>query len=135
MRPFLDTNVLVYAALSDDPRRPTAERLLTGGGTISVQVLNEFVNVARGKLSWSWPDIETMLALVSGQSRRVLDLSVATHEAAVALARDHRLSFYDALIVASALEAGCDTLFTEDMQHGRKFGGLVIVNPFIEGDR
>ena len=135
MRPFLDTNVLVYAVLSDDPRRPTAERLLTAGGTISVQVLNEFVNVARGKLGWSWPDIETMLALVRSPSRRVLDLSVATHEAAVALARDHSLSFYDALIVAAALESGCDTLFTEDMQHGRKFGGLVIVNPFVEGGR
>ena len=135
MRPFLDTNVLVYAALSDDPRRPTAERLLAAGGTISVQVLNEFVNVARGKLGWSWPDIEVMLALVRRQSRRVLDVSVATHEAAVALARDHRLSFYDALIVAAALEAGCDTLYTEDMQHGRKFGGLTIVNPFIEDGR
>lgn len=102
MTPFLDTNVLVYAALSDDPRRPTAEQLMAAGGTISVQVLNEFANVARGKLRWSWPDIESMLALVRSQSRRVLDLSVATHEAAVALARDHRLSFYDALIVAAA---------------------------------
>jgi predicted nucleic acid-binding protein len=53
----------------------------------------------------------------------------------VALARDHRLSFYDALIVAAALEAGCDTLYTKDMQHGRKFGGLTIVNPFIEDGR
>ena len=133
MRPFLDTNVLVYAALSDDHRRPTAEQLLAAGATISVQVLNEFVNVARGKLGWSWPDIETMLSLVGSRSRRVLDLSVATHEAAVALARDHGLSFYDALIVAAALEAGCDILYTEDMQHGRKFGGLTIVNPFVEG--
>ncbi|TMJ22041.1 MAG: PIN domain-containing protein [Alphaproteobacteria bacterium] len=97
MKPFLDTNVLVYAVLSDDPRRPTAGRLLAAGGTISVQVLNEFANVARGKL----------------------------------LARDHGLAFYDALIVAAALEAGCDTLFTEDMQHGRKFGSLTIINPFI----
>jgi predicted nucleic acid-binding protein len=75
-----------------------------------------------------------MLALVRSRSRRVLDLSVATHEAAIALARDHRLSFYDALIVAAAQEAGCDTLYTEDMQHGRALGGLTIVNPFIEGD-
>lgn len=132
MKPFLDTNVLVYAALSDDPRRPAAERLLMAGGTISVQVLNEFVNVARRKLGWSWPDIETMLALVRSRSRRVLDLSVATHEAAIALARDHRLSFYDALIIAAALEAGCDTLYSEDMQHGREFGGLTIINPFVE---
>ena len=131
MKPFLDTNVLVYAALSDDPRCPVAERLLTVGGTISVQVLNEFVNVARGKLKWPWPDIEAMLALVRRRSAQVRDISVSTHDAALALARDHGLSIYDALIVASAIEAGCDTLFTEDMQHGRKFGHLTVVNPFI----
>ena len=131
MKPFLDTNVLVYAVLSDDPRRPTAERLLAAGGTISVQVLNEFANVARGKLNWPWLDIEATLALVRSRSRRVRDLGVSTHEAALLLACDHGLAFYDALIVAAALEAGCDTLFTEDMQHGRKFGSLTIINPFI----
>jgi len=131
VKPFLDTNVLVYAVLSDDPRRPTAERLLAAGGTISVQVLNEFANVARGKLNWPWLDIEATLALVRSRSRRVRDIAVSTHEAALLLARDHGLAFYDALIVAAALEAGCDTLFTEDMQHGRKFGSLTIINPFI----
>ena len=133
MKPFLDTNILVYAALSDDPRRPTAERLLAAGGTISVQVLNEFANVARGKLKWPWPDIEAMLALVRGRSAQVRDISVSTHEGALALARDHGLSIYDALIVVSAIEAGCDTLYTEDMQHGRTIGELAIVNPFLEG--
>lgn len=133
MKPFLDTNVLVYAVLSDDPRCPIAERLVAAGGTLSVQVLNEFANVARSKLKWPWPDIETTLALVRGRSGRVRDLSVSTHDAALALARDHGLAFYDALIVASAIEAGCDTLFTEDMQHDRKFGRLAVVNPFLDG--
>jgi predicted nucleic acid-binding protein len=68
--------------------------------------------------------------LVLSRSRH--DISLSTHQAAVALARDHNIAFYDALIVAAAQEAGCDTLFTEDMQHGRKFGGLTIVNPFLE---
>ena len=53
--------------------------------------------------------------------------------AARALAQDHQLSFYDALIVVSAIEAGGDTLFSEDMQHGRSIGGLAIVNPFLDG--
>jgi predicted nucleic acid-binding protein len=132
VKPFLDTNVLVYAVLSDDPRRPTAERLLAAGGTISVQVLNEFANVARGKLKWPWRDIEATLALVRSRSGRVRDISTLTHESALALARDHSLAFYDALIVAAAIDAGCDTLFTEDMQHGRTFGNLAIVNPFLE---
>ncbi|MDD1536578.1 MULTISPECIES: PIN domain-containing protein [unclassified Bradyrhizobium] len=132
MTVFLDTNVLVYAALSDDPRCAIAERLLAAGGAISVQVLNEFANVARAKLKWSWPDIEAMLALVRNRSGRVQPIAMSTHEAALAFARDHNVSFYDALIVAAAVEAGCDTVLTEDMQHGRKFGGLTIVNPFIE---
>jgi len=54
------------------------------------------------------------------------------HAAARALAEDHRLSFYDALIVASAIEAGCNVLYSEDMQHGRAIGGLTIANPFLE---
>ena len=62
-----------------------------------------------------------------------MPITLETHGNAVALARDHGLAFYDALIVASAIEAGCDTLFSEDMQHGRKIGGLAIVNPFLEG--
>ncbi len=132
MKPFFDTNVLVYAVLSDDPRCATAVRLLKAGGGLSVQVLNEFVNVARNKLKWPWGDIEATLALVLSRSGQVRDISLSTHQAAPALARDHNLAFYDALIVAAALEARCDTLFSEDMQHGRKFGTLSIVNPFLE---
>jgi predicted nucleic acid-binding protein len=59
-------------------------------------------------------------------------LTAGTHELAVTLARDHGLAFYDALIVASAIEAGCDTLYTEDMRHTRAIGGLTIRNPFLE---
>ncbi len=65
MRPFFDTNVLVYAVLSDDPRCATAVRVLTAGGAVSIQVLNEFVNVARNKLKWPWGDIEATLGWFS----------------------------------------------------------------------
>jgi predicted nucleic acid-binding protein len=51
---------------------------------------------------------------------------------ALVLARDHTLAFYDALIVAAAIEAGCETLYSEGMQHGRSVGGLTIVNPFLD---
>jgi len=62
----------------------------------------------------------------------VVSVTLNTHTAAVSLAREHGLSFHDALIVASAIETGCDILYTEDMQHGRAIGGLAIVNPFFE---
>ena len=130
MSPFIDTNVLVYASIADDPRRAVAEQILLAGGVISAQVLNEFTSVARGKLKWPWADIETAVRLIRGRVGRVRALTAETHAAALALARDHDLSFYDALIVAAAIEAGCDTLWSEDMQHGRVIGGLTIRNPF-----
>jgi predicted nucleic acid-binding protein len=97
---------------------------------ISVQVLSEFTNVARSKLKWPWPDIEAALALYGGQIGRVRSLTAQTHAAALALARDHGFAFYDAMIVAAAIEAGCHTLYTEDMQDGLVIGGLTIRNPF-----
>jgi predicted nucleic acid-binding protein len=127
---FVDTNILVYA-VSDDPRRNRAKAVLAAGGTVSVQVLNEFANVLRKKLKQDWDFIATAL----GQFRILLDpvlpLTSKTHDAAIALAREHSLGFYDALIIASALEANCTTVLTEDMQHGRTIGTLTVQNPFL----
>jgi predicted nucleic acid-binding protein len=131
VKPFIDTNVLVYASLSDDPRRHAAEQVLLAGGMISAQVLNEFANVARSKLNWPWASIEAAIGLIKGRIRKVAPLTAETNAAALKLARDHGLSFYDALIVATAIEAGCDTLWSEDMQHGRAVSGLTIRNPFL----
>ena len=130
MKPFLDTNVLVYSVLSDDPRRERAEAALLAGGVVSVQVMNEFANVARRKLGWDWPAVEAALDLIERQCRPVRPLSLATHRTAIGVSRDHGLSIYDGLIVAAALEAGCDRLLTEDLQAGRSFGALVVTNPF-----
>ena len=130
---FLDSNVLIYAISADDPRAAIATGLVAQGGKISVQVLNEFANVARRKLLRSWPDIAEALAAFRMLCADPLPLTVATHEAALTIAADGQLSFYDSLIVASALEAGCTTLLSEDMQDGRTFDGrLTIRNPFAD---
>ena len=129
MRPFLDTNVLVYA-LSADPRHDRAQGLLADGGTVSVQVLDELVNVLRRKLQRSWPEIEAALTDLGAVLGNPIPLTLAIHQAARWLARDHGFAFHDALIIAAALDAGCDTLLTEDMQDGRQVAGLTIVNPF-----
>jgi predicted nucleic acid-binding protein len=71
--------------------------------------------------------------VIQAQFPDIVPLTADTHGAALALARDHNFAFYDALIVASAIEAGCDVLYSEDMQHGRAIGGLTIQNPFEEG--
>lgn len=128
---FLDTNILVYATAKGDPRAATAIRLLSAGGVVSVQVLNEFASVARRKLRWPWAEVIRALAEFRILLRTPQPISLATHETALQLAQQDRLSIYDALIVASALEAGCTTLLSEDMQDGRVIDGrLTIRNPF-----
>jgi predicted nucleic acid-binding protein len=130
---FFDTSILVYAQQTDR-KADQARALFAGGGKLSVQVLNEFTAVSRRKQRRDWHEIaeaiSDALALVDPPLALTLDL----HAAARALAEDHRLSFYDALVVATAIEAGCNILYTEDMQHGRKFGSLAIVNPFLESE-
>jgi predicted nucleic acid-binding protein len=123
--------ILVYGFLDID-KRDRAIAVLSEGGCISAQVLNEFTNVARQKRQRPWSEIEAAIAVIREWFPDIVPLTEQTHARALALARDHGMSFYDALIVAAAQEAGCDTLFTEDLQHGRKFGGLTIVNPFLE---
>lgn len=129
-KPFLDTNILIYAFASNDPRSDAAETLLAAGGIISIQVLNEYVNVSRRKLAREWAEIEDVLGVL----RRLLDppipLTIELHEAALRLARDRGFAFYDSLIVAAAQHAGCQVLYSEDMQDGQTIQGLTIRNPF-----
>lgn len=129
MRAFFDTNIFVYAFLNVEKRR-SALATLARGGVISVQVLNEFTNVARRKWQKPWQDIEAAVGVIRVGFPEVVPVTVETNAAALALARDHGLSFYDALIVASAQEAGCDTLYSEDLQAGRRFLDLTVLNPF-----
>jgi len=127
---FFDTNILVYLASGDAEKADRAESILGDGGVISVQVLNELTNVARRKMRMTWADTHAFLSLI----RRLLTvqpMTVETHESGLALAERYNLSTYDAMIAASALHAGCDTLWSEDMQDGMALGqGLRVVNPF-----
>ena len=131
MTPFFDTNIVVYAFL-DVAKRERALDLIASGGVISAQVLNEFTNVARRKRQRDWSDIERAISVIRARFPDIMPLTADTHAAALDLARDHGLAFYDALIVAAAIEGKCDILYSEDMQSGRTIGGLAIVNPFLE---
>ena len=97
-----------------------------------MQVLNELTAVSRRKQRRDWREIAEAISDVLAVVDPPLALTLDLHVTARALAEDHRLSFYDALIVASAIAAGCDILYSEDRQPGRKFSRLTIVNPFIE---
>ena len=130
MTSFLDTNLLVYAQ-ADDAKSERARELVLEGGVISVQVLNEFTSVMNRKFRVSWNEIVEALQDVESAVDKVLPIDLAAHAKAVQLARDHGFNFYDALIVAAALEAGCTHLLSEDLQAGRRIDGLTIVNPFL----
>jgi predicted nucleic acid-binding protein len=129
-KPFLDTNVIIYAFAKNDPRGRAAELLVAAGGTISVQVLNEFVNVSRRKLGRGWIDSEKQLKVLQSLLDPPVPLTLDLHKAAIEVARDHHVSFYDALIIAASAEAKCSVLYSEDMQDGRQIEGITIKNPF-----
>jgi predicted nucleic acid-binding protein len=127
---FFDTNVLLYLLSADAPKADRASDLLERGGMVSVQVLNEFASVATRKLHMTIAEMRDILATVR-QLCEVSALDLATHDRALDIAEQHHLSIFDALIVASALDAGCTTLWSEDLPHGHRIEGLTIRNPFI----
>ena len=130
---FFDTNVLLYMASRDVAKADRAEQIVTEGGSISVQVLNELTNVARRKMQMSWPETRAFLSLIRGLLP-VQPITVEVHETGLDLAERYRLSTYDAMIAASALHADCDTLWSEDMQDGLTIEErLRVRNPFTAG--
>ena len=133
---FLDTNVLIYSVARNDARSEIAETLLAAGGVVSVQVFNEFAAMARRKLGMSWDDIAEALDAIRILCPSPRAISMETHDAAVKIARTHGFHMHDALVVASALAADCETLYTEDLQDGQVIEErLTIRNPFktVEG--
>jgi predicted nucleic acid-binding protein len=136
---FLDTNILVYTFDDGDSgkraraRELVAEALSESHGIISYQVIQEFLNAALRKFvkPLSAADAERYLTVVLEPLCAVF-ASVELYHQAIDIAERWMYSFYDSLIVASALQAGCTVLYSEDLQHGQKIGGLRILNPFVE---
>lgn len=131
MTAFFDTNILVYA-FSQDSRAERARALLDVGGTVGVQCLNEFANVARNKLGMDWGEVDAAL----GEIRLLCDVGAPVdldlHKSGLAIARRYRLNVFDSLILAAALRAGCEILWSEDMQDGLVVEtALTIRNPFL----
>ncbi len=128
---FFDTNVLIYAVAGEDPRSVQAEELLASGGVLSVQILNEFVSVARRKILMSWSDVTEALDAFRVLCPSPLPITIEIHEEALKIAEKHGYKIYDALVIAAALQAGCATLYSEDLQNGQTIDGqLTIRNPF-----
>jgi predicted nucleic acid-binding protein len=127
---FFDTNLLLYLFSSSPEKADTVETLLSEGGTISVQVLNEFAAVARRKLQMTFAEISEIADTLT-QTLKVVPLTLEIHRRGLQLAERYGYSAYDAMILAAALESGCKQLLTEDLQHQQRVESILdIINPF-----
>jgi predicted nucleic acid-binding protein len=140
-RVFLDTNILVYgidSSQKDKQRR--ALEILEGSAkdyrdvhfVLSTQVLQEFYATAAGKLAVPLDESDAERAVTRLARLPVVQVDTQMILDAIATSREHGLKFWDALIVRAALDAGCDTLLTEDLQHDQVFDGLRVQNPFLD---
>lgn len=130
-RAFLDSNVLIYSVSRDDPRRARATSLIEDGAVVSVQCLDEFCSVALRKLKMTWETVDVARDQLITVAELVVPLTLDTHFLGLLLAQRYSLSVYDGMIVSAALQAGCETLWSEDMQDGLVIGGrMTISNPF-----
>ena len=131
---FLDTNIVVYLYSGDEPeKRATALALIEHDNSIvSTQVLSELANTMSRKFRLSFDVVAQAVAEVR-DACTVVPVMPDTVSQALALAQKYRYSYYDSLILAAALSAGCETLATEDMQSGQLIEGvLTIRNPFVK---
>jgi len=131
---FIDTNVVLYALGTEEPKRSIAQDALNRHPILSVQVLSEAGNVLHRKYGIPKAEVviqlETIVALVD----RVVPLEVASLRRGWDLWERYSLAWFDSLILASALTANCQVLYSEDFQHGQKIEDqLTILNPFVAG--
>lgn len=131
---FLDTNILLYAASSakseQNKRNKARELLAMEGGGLSVQVQAEFYVNATGK--FKLPHDKVVGILESLDSYPVLSLTEAVFWAALQFKGHYQLSYWDSAIIAAALELGCHTVYSEDLNHGQSYAGVRVINPFID---
>jgi predicted nucleic acid-binding protein len=127
---FLDTNVLIYGVAIGE-RGKIARRLVVEGGIIAVQSLNEFTDVSRRKLKKDWGEIEADIEALLMTCSVFETVTAAIHANGRRIAKEHHLRIFDAMLVATALEARCDTFVSEDLHTGMVFDGrLTVSNPF-----
>ena len=133
---FIDTNVFVYVADSKNPaKRAVARKLITtavssGDCRINVQVLNEFTSVAHRKLGLATEEIKAYLELF--RALPVFPMSADVTEKGIDVMNRYEIQFYDALLLGSASESGCDEFVSEDLNDGQTYCGMKAVNPFKE---
>ncbi len=133
---FIDSNIIVYA--NDCSNRDKQERAIqlvqhlmrSQSGVISTQIMQEYANVALTKLEQPSPVILRQLKLL--ENLTLAPITAKTTRRAVELKITYQLSFWDANIIATAEEADCDIILSEDLNAGQLYAGLEMVNPFTQ---
>jgi predicted nucleic acid-binding protein len=126
---FFDSNVLLYSVSGDLVKADRAEELLTAGGCVTVQVLNECTSVLRRKLNAEWSDIWHFSENIR-TSCTVFPVTTDIHIRGLSIAERYKFRIHDSMLVAAALLLGCTTMYSEDMHNGMVIDGLTIRNPF-----
>ena len=133
---FIDSNIIVYAHDLDKERREIAQQdiingIISGNAVISAQVLSEFFVTVTQKIKepLSLPAAEAEVVLLS--RLEVVSLDIFLVQTAIRLQRKHRLSYWDSLILASAIKGGCAEIYSEDFTHARRYEGVLIKNIFL----
>nr|WP_315227387.1 PIN domain-containing protein [uncultured Albidiferax sp.] len=134
---FFDTNILVYSVDGREPQKQKAaltlyaHTVVDGSFAISTQVLAEFYNATvKGKKPLLQRD-EARLQVQTLARQRVVPTTAAMVGAATGHAERYQLQWWDAMVLEAALSVGASTLYSEDFQHGQRFGGVTVVNPFL----
>ena len=131
---FIDTNVLIYSYSIDEPlKSAAANRVLddSSNNIISSQVISELSNILFKKFKLTSEEIENVILEVDNLLP-IVGFDITTQVKAIRLKNKYKLQFYDSLIIATALENGCNILFSEDMQHLQVIDNtLTIINPFV----
>ncbi|EIJ44133.1 putative nucleic-acid-binding protein [Beggiatoa alba B18LD] len=130
---FIDTNILIYALARESDafhKKQIAIDLLSQSPILSTQIINECSNVLRRKFNWTYYEIRETFEFVLTIAT-VINVSIATIQQAWSIGEKYSYSYFDSLVLASALESDCNILYSEDMQNGQTIENcLKIVNPF-----
>jgi predicted nucleic acid-binding protein len=136
-RVFFDTNILVYCEDASAPIKQqtaqslTLEALQQGSGVISAQVMSDYFVTVTRKIAHPLSDDAAAARLRAYTAFRVESLNAQTVLTAVLLKTRHQISYWDAMILASAAQAGCTTVLSEDLKHGEQYSGVTVRNPFV----
>ena len=129
---FLDSSVVIYSIDKNPSKKENTLKLLERNPVISTQVLNEISNVMHRKFNFDYPSIFQITSKIVENSQLSL-IDFKTIALALNLAGTYSFSYYDSLIIASALENNCTILYSEDMQHKQVIEErLQILNPYIK---